>query len=101
MMIFRKNFLYILNMKYLKNINEAIDNKELVMIEGDDWEGLYKDGELIDQGHRLEVKNVLRGLGYKIDATYLEENEWEAIGNSCPRTLDEVKMKLNAKKYNL
>jgi len=88
-------------MKYLKQITESIDNKNLTLIEGDDWEGIYQNGKLLVQGHRLEVREVLKLLGYKINSTYLSEEEWEIIGNSCPIELDGVLMKLNAKKYNL
>ena len=89
-------------MKYLKKINESSNNKEITFVRGDDWEGIYLDGELLNEGHSVNVVSLLMKLGYTIKpGIYLKEYEWEAIGNSCPEKLEDIKTKLASKKYNL
>lgn len=90
-------------MKYLKNINEEINNKEITILSTDDWEGLYHNGELLDEGHSINFYSILRKLGYHIEYISVDDpEEFENyFGTNCPDTLDEVKMKLDVKKYNL
>lgn len=89
-------------MKYIKKILESVDNKEITILRTDDWQGVYYNGELIDEGHSINLYNVLRTLGYHLDHINVDGEEFEKlIGSSCPDTLDEVKMKLDAKKYNI
>jgi hypothetical protein len=90
-------------MKYIKKITESVDNKELTILSTDDWQGLYYNGELLDEGHSVNLYNVLRGLGYNIEYIDIDDpEEFENyFGANCPETLDEVKLKLAAKKYNL
>jgi len=87
-------------MKYLNKINETIENKKLVIISGDDWEGIYIDGKLIDEGHSIDWRFVLKVLGYNISGTYIEDEEFWEIGN-LPDKLEDLEVILNSKKYNL
>lgn len=55
-----------------------------------DWVGLYNEaGDLLDEGHSLEVSEVLSLLGYEVEqvtgGTYLEE-----FGGRCPQTWNEA-----------
>lgn len=90
-------------MKYIKKITESIENKDIVIIETDDWAGLYYKGELISQGHEIRWIDVIeRIFKVKIGAKFFNSDVFEDMfGSTCPHTLDEVEMKLAAKKYNL
>jgi hypothetical protein len=54
-------------MKYVKKYEEIekvigseIGGKQIIrVVLADDWEGLYIDGEIIDQGHSLNIRDVL------------------------------------------
>ena len=89
-------------MKYLKKINESVEDKNITIVSGDDWQGLYLNGELLDQGHSANLREVLKSLGYNVENIYIEQEEiWEELGNSCPNDLDHVKTVLASKKFNL
>jgi len=90
-------------MKYIKKITESIENKDIVIIETDDWSGLYYNGELISQGHEIRWIDVIeRIFKVKIGVKFIDSEEFEEMfGSSCPQTLDDVKMKFDVKKYNL
>ena len=90
-------------MKYIKNINESIDDKNITIIRTDDWEGVYYKNKLIDEGHNVDWEGILRNyFGIIINSQYIEIDEFEEnFGSNCPENLDEVKTKLDAKKYNL
>lgn len=89
-------------MKYLKSINEELDSKNISIIRTDDWEGVYYQDKLLDEGHGIDWHHVLKALGYSVDYKYIDQEKFEdCFGSNCPDTLDEVKMKLDAKKYNI
>ena len=69
-----------------------------VIAQGDDWEGLYIDGALVDEGHSLGVRNTLRFLlsaEPSISDADLSVREvdldWIADRGSLPTYIDEVK----------
>lgn len=89
-------------MKHLKNINESLDSKDLFILSGDDWKGLYYEDKLIYEGHSIDWLSVLKKFGYKIEIQYLEDEEdWTKLGYSCPSELSELKLRLDVDKYNL
>lgn len=50
----------------------------------DDWEGIYVDGKLKYQTHRITAQDVLEVLG--VDFTEAEvDNEWLASGGCLPK----------------
>ncbi len=65
-----------MKMKHLKNINESINNQKLTILNGDDWEGLYYNGKLINEGHRINWIYALKKIGFKINSEYLTDEEW-------------------------
>jgi len=85
----------------IKKFNENIDTKKITIISGDDWEGLYYKGKLVDEGHSLHFENVLKKLGFYVNSEYLEEEDWETLDNHCPEKLEDINILLNTKKYNL
>ena len=89
-------------MKYLKKINESVEDKKITFVSGDDWEGIYLNGKLIDEGHYPDLSQVLKKLGYEINSIYIEQEEiWDEFGNTCPSNLEQVESIIAAKKYNL
>ena len=88
-------------MKHLRKINENYD-EEITFVKGDDWEGVYINGELKDQGHSVDRDYLLELLGHKPNNIYIEDEKiWEEFGFNCPEKLNDVQVVLNAKKYNL
>lgn len=54
-----------------------------------DWEGIYLDGKLVDQGHSLDLVQTLKRLG--IDVRVVEpSHDWLMSRGRLPDTLDEV-----------
>lgn len=89
-------------MKYLKKINESIEDKNITFVSGDDWQGVYFNDKLINQGNSANIEIVLERLGYNLNYIYIEQEEtWEELGNHCPNDLEHVKTVLASKKYNL
>jgi hypothetical protein len=63
----------------------------------DDWEGVYLDGKLIDQGHSLDLREVLTTLGFHVESQYVIGEELDEFGNSFPTSLEEFKTYLKSK----
>jgi len=64
--------------------------KKLVLVTNyDDWEGLYIDGELVLEGHRVRRDEIFEKLG--IDYTEVEAAEgWLESRGSLPQKLSDV-----------
>ena len=98
-------------MKHLK-LYESVENKDIVILSaGDyDWEGIYYNGKLINEGHNIDLSRVLKALGYNIRFIYIEEGEEEEkeeekgifnIFGRLPENLEDIETILATKKYNL
>jgi hypothetical protein len=59
----------------------------ITFIEADDWVGMYRDGELVTQGHSLDMFWVLRNL----DVEFQRFEAFEVIEElgECPEELPE------------
>lgn len=70
----------------------------IIIAQGDDWEGIYVDGQLLDQGHSLHLMDVLtelKKLGAEFtDSTTISQREvnldWINMYGELPRSIDEV-----------
>jgi len=64
--------------------------KKLVLVTNyDDWEGLYIDGELVLEGHRVRRDEMFTMLG--IDYTEVEAAEgWLESRGTLPKNLSDV-----------
>ena len=63
----------------------------IVIVNADDWEGLYIDGDLKTEGHSLSLQNVLDILKIHTTFRYDVDYEWlEEIGR-LPKSLSDVK----------
>jgi hypothetical protein len=73
-------------MKHLRKLNETIQSQKIVTIYGDDWQGVYVNDELIDEGHSINLFRVMKKLGYDMKNIYIEEEEfWEKFDYHCPK----------------
>jgi hypothetical protein len=52
-----------------------------------DWEGFYVNGNLIFQGHHVELPDVIRYIFPNIDFenVWSEDEYFEKYGNMCPQ----------------
>lgn len=55
----------------------------------DDWEGLYVNGVLYTQGHRIDHDDLLRAVGIELK-TVEPDGEWLYGRGNLPDRLDEV-----------
>lgn len=58
----------------------------------DDWEGLYINNELVEEGHDIRLSTLVRiikELGADIKDGYRPDDELEEYGNRCPKTWPE------------
>lgn len=67
----------------------AVPHPAIVFVSGDDWEGMYLDGELVDEGHSLNVFKVLEKLGLAHEIRDLD-SEWIEERGSLPDYLKDV-----------
>jgi hypothetical protein len=93
----------------IKKFNESVQdvNFEGTMVHAhfDDWEGLYIDGELFEEGHslywvRLLEKLIEKGVDlnkYKIKSfpRYLTEEDGDELGGNLPKNSIDLYKRLN------
>lgn len=68
---------------------------ELVIVIGDDWQGLYKNGVLFNEDHRISITAVLDALGGKEHSRsyiYLNDAQKDLLNDlgGLPEELDEL-----------
>ena len=56
----------------------------------DDWEGVYLDGKIIDQGHSIDWKLVLSELGFTLDEQEAD-HDWLAYEGYLPEKIEDCK----------
>lgn len=75
----------------------------VVFARGDDWEGLYLDGILVEEGHSIQPEEALRKIlsHYPVNESFLQSNDvvvididldWIESQGSLPSVLSDVKM---------
>lgn len=70
------------------------EQKLTIVTNYEDWEGLYIDGKLVDEDHHLQLKDVLKLLGY--DVVVKECNfDWICDRGLLPDNLDDVNFSLD------
>ena len=68
----------------------------IILADGDDWEGLYFNGVLITEGHRVTIKDVVMVIQNVESANFsYEEKEadskWLADEGSFPMSIEDVR----------
>jgi len=62
----------------------------VAIVDGDDWQGLYFDGHLVEQGHHIRLDDIFKHLGIPLKTVYPNQ-EWMETRGNLPRRLDDVK----------
>ncbi len=68
-----------------------IPKKITIVTNYDDWEGLYFDGKLVDQGHQITVEDLLKSLEIPFKTVEVD-NEWFFEKSVLPKELKDVKL---------
>lgn len=61
---------------------------------GDDWVGVYIDGKLVTQGHRIDPRELLKQLGYFVESPE-PDYEWMDDVSYLPEDLKDVVLEEN------
>jgi hypothetical protein len=64
--------------------------QQIVLVDGDGWEGLYINGRLVTQGHHVTKQDLLEHLGIDSDFRFAD-TEWLADRGHLPDRLRDVK----------
>jgi hypothetical protein len=70
---------------------------KIVLVSGDDWEGLYINDCLITEGHKVTVREVVQAISerlIRLDITYEwkeADYEWLHVRGDLPQELKKVK----------
>jgi hypothetical protein len=64
--------------------------EKITYVRGQDWEGLYIDGELVEEGHSICVEEVVEALGFTCERI-MADQEWLEDRGDLPYCLGEVK----------
>ena len=63
---------------------------QAAFVRGDDWEGLYLQGKLVEEGHRVRMEEIFRHLGVQVE--FIEADEaWLCERGRLPEDLKDVK----------
>jgi hypothetical protein len=65
--------------------------REVVIVNGDDWKGVYIDGKLRYEGHNIRPEELLKLLGINCRDFECDLNWLEDLGN-LPEDLKDVKL---------
>lgn len=76
----------------MKEIDTGLTGLVIVSAESGDWEGLYRNGILLTQGHSLRIWEVLKLLGFCVEER-VADDEWIENNGSLPESLDWVEYK--------
>lgn len=64
--------------------------EKITLVQGDDWQGLYADGSLLDEGHEITIKQLCDAMGIECEVV-TPDQEWLEDRGSLPDDLSEVK----------
>lgn len=67
----------------------AVRPRAITLVRGDDWQGLYVDGRLVNEGHRILEEDFARALGVEVTFQRADEGWLEDRGD-LPRQLTDV-----------
>lgn len=60
-----------------------------MIVSFDDWQALYVDRKKVDEGHRLQLRDVFKHLNVDCVERYLEYEDFDTEANGIPDHLDE------------
>lgn len=70
---------------------EKVLNKEVVVLLGDDWSGIYVDDKLVYENHSIPLHELAKAIGFKLVHVDSEKEAWAEYDYRCPRQLAEFK----------
>lgn len=77
--------------QYEKGNVSLMAEREIVIVDADDWAGLYIDGKLVYEGHSIDYRQVFKHLN--IDYSRKEADfEWMDEVGRLPENLSEVEL---------
>ena len=59
-------------------------NITIITSAGGDWEALYKDQQLLDQGHSLNLRAILTKMGHSVHVDEIPESIAEWLDFTAP-----------------
>lgn len=65
-------------------------SRDVMLIQNDDWQAVYIEGELADQGHTIDWMYVIAQLGCNTYTQHADE-QWLFSQGHFPDNLNEVK----------
>ncbi len=69
---------------------ESSPAPRVTFVDGDDWEGLYIDGKLVEEHHHVRLEDIFKHLG--IEATFIfPDQQWLEERGNLPENLEDVK----------
>lgn len=64
---------------------------KLTIITLDDWAGVYDErGNLMNQGHSIDWREVLLKMDHELDSHYIEGDDLDEFGNTLPNRLKDI-----------
>lgn len=69
----------------------AKSDKKVVVLNGDDWSGVYVDGKLVYENHGIPLRELAKHAGVEVVDVDGGDEAWEPYGYRCPRTLGDFK----------
>ena len=64
-------------------------SKEIVLVKGDDWQGLYIDGILMSEDHSISIEDFAEVVGIKLSKKYVDL-DWLEDNGYLPKLLENV-----------
>lgn len=55
--------------------------KQFAIVTADDWQGIYVNGKLVDETHRLRLSDILSILGVDYDDISVDQDWMESHGH--------------------
>jgi hypothetical protein len=66
------------------------DRPTVGFVSCDDWQGLYINGKLVEQGHHIRIDDLLQHLGIECREIH-PDDDWLVERGSLPENLEDVK----------
>lgn len=68
----------------------VLEDKKIVFVHADDWEGVYIDGKLVYEYHYVESEKLCSLLGIKCEYRWVKSFVLEQCGNALPLELSDI-----------
>lgn len=62
---------------------------KITILSTDDWQAIYFEGKLYQQGHSIDLQSLLIDLGYKVESKWIADEDMN--DSSFPKDLKDFK----------